>query len=112
MLCPVLLLISEIFGSVNGQAKRFLTRLAHMAKKTEAETYFDASGRPVSFFNYHARATSSAAVLGHGSVLLKLAATVRANVHRMRSLAARAQAGDATAAAHAGGPERPRTRGL
>ena len=57
------LLISEVFGGVNGRAVRFLTRLAHMAQSHSDDIYFDRAGREVSYFLHHARALSSAAAV-------------------------------------------------
>ena len=91
----VLLLISEIFGGVNGTSLRFLTRLAHLAKGADDAPRYDRAGRVVPYFVHHARAISRAAALGHGHVLLKHA---NALGHRARRLRER-PAGGATAAA-------------
>ena len=73
----LLLLISEIFGGVNGRAIRWLTRLAHQSRESSDAAYYDRAGRVVSFFHHHACAVSRAAAVGHGRVLLKVAADTR-----------------------------------
>ena len=72
-----LLLISEIFGGVNGRAVRFLTRLAHMAQSHSDDVYFDRAGREVPYFLHHASALSSAAAVGHGRVIQRHVADLR-----------------------------------
>ena len=67
----VLLLISEVFGGVNGTSLRFLTRLAHAMKGVGDCPHFDRAGRRVPYFVFHAQAISRAAAVGHGGVLLK-----------------------------------------
>ena len=79
----LLLLISEVFGGVNGRGIRLLTRLAHMARSATDTVYLDRAGREVPFFVYHARALSRAAAVGHGRVLQKHAAGVRARAARL-----------------------------
>ena len=94
----MLLLISEVFGGVNGRAVRFLTRLAHRARESSDAVYFDRAGRNVSYYTHHARAISRAAAVGHGEVLLQLIAATRT-----RAAAAReAQRRTAEDAARAG----------
>ena len=66
-----MLLISEIFGGVNGVAVRFLTRLAHKAGTCCDEVYLDRRGCVVPFFVYHASAISRAAAIGHAKVIAK-----------------------------------------
>ena len=66
----ILLLISEIFGAVNGVSLRFLTRLAHRFKGCKDIKYHDRGGREVSFFLHYARAISTAAAIGHARVLV------------------------------------------
>ena len=73
----LLLLISEIFGGVNGRALRWLTRLAHSSRECSDAAYFDRAGQPVSFFHHHACCLSYAAAVGHGEVLLKIAEDAR-----------------------------------
>ena len=84
----VLLLISEIFGGVNGTSLRFLTRLAHLMRGDSDEPHFDRAGKVVPFFVYHARALSRAAAVGHGRVLQKHAAGVRARAVRLSAQSA------------------------
>ena len=94
----LLLLISEIFGGVHGRGIRWLTRLAHRSRECSDAAYFDRAGRVVSFFHHHACAISRAAAVGHGAVLLKVAADARG-----RSVRARADSlGLVVAAARAG----------
>ena len=47
----ILLLISEIFGAVNGVSLRFLTRLSHRFKGCKDIKYHDRGGREVSFLS-------------------------------------------------------------
>ena len=86
----ILLLISEIFGAVNGVSLRFLTRLAHRFKGCKDIKYHDRGGREVSFFLHYARAISTAAAIGHARVLVKHAAGLnrRAALFRARVRAA------------------------
>ena len=58
----ILLLISEIFGGVNGTSLHFLTRLAHKFKGCKDIIYCSRGGREVSFLHY-ARAISTAAAI-------------------------------------------------
>ena len=81
----LLLLISEIFGGVNGRAARFLTRLAHSSCTASDAVYYDRAGRIVSFHQHHATAISSAAALGHGDVLLSVVDDVNARAVRARA---------------------------
>ena len=89
------LLISEIFGGVNGTSLRFLTRLAHAMKGVTDAPHFDRSGKQVPFFVFHARAISRAAAVGHGEVLLKHAAAL---ARRATALLAASRPPGATAA--------------
>ena len=86
----ILLLISEIFGAVNGVSLRFLTRLSHRFKGCKDIKYHDRGGREVSFFLHYARAISTAAAIGHARVLVKHAAGLnrRAALFRARVRAA------------------------
>ena len=93
----VLLLISEIFGGVNGTSLRFLARLAHLMRGDSDEPHFDRAGKVVPFFVYHARAISSAAALGHGKVLLKHANGLARRAAKLRGRAPEAEAGEAAA---------------
>ena len=81
----LLLLISEIFGGVNGRAIRWLTRLAHRSRECSDAAYFDRAGRVVSFFHHHACAISRAAAVGHGEVLLRVAADARHRAVRVQA---------------------------
>ena len=80
-----LLLISEVFGGVNGRSIRFLTRLAHSARSASDSVHFDRAGRPVSFFSHYACALSSAAAVGHGRVIQKHAEGLRSQAARLRA---------------------------
>jgi hypothetical protein len=77
-----LLLISEVFGGVGGQAVRLLTRLAHAARTASDRVYYDHAGREVPFFLYHSRAVSRAAAVGHGEVLRIVIADARTRATR------------------------------
>jgi hypothetical protein len=81
----VLLLISEVFGGVNGTSLRFLNRLAHLMKGETDAPHFDRAGNVVPFFLHHARAISRAAAVGHGTVLLKHAHALARRAHRLRA---------------------------
>ena len=81
----ILLLISEVFGGVNGTSLRFLTRLAHKFKGCNDVKYYDRGGREVSFFLHYARAISTAAAIGHARVLVKHAAGLNRRAALLRS---------------------------
>ena len=81
----ILLLISEVFGGVNGTSLRFLTRLAHRFKSCKDVKYYDRGGREVSFFLHYARAISTAAAIGHARVLVKHAAGLNRRAALLRS---------------------------
>ena len=81
----MLLLISEIYGGVNGRGVRLLTRLAHSARTCSEDVYFDRAGRVVSFWVHHSREISRAAVLGHGIVLERVVDDVNARAARARA---------------------------
>ena len=81
----ILLLISEVFGGVNGVSLRFLTRLAHRFKGCKDVKYYDRGGREVSFFLHYARAISTAAAIGHARVLVKHAAGLNRRAALLRS---------------------------
>ena len=81
----LLLLISEVFGGVNGRALRYLTRLAHAARSNSDAVHLDRAGRIVSFFSHYAAALSSAAAVGHARVIQHHAADVRVQAARVRA---------------------------
>ena len=79
----VLLLISTVFGGLNGTGLRYLRRLAKQAAAAGAQdtTKYDTARRSqLSFFEHHARRLSAAAVLGDAKaiVLAITSAKVRA----------------------------------
>ena len=84
----LLLLISEVYGGINGRGQRFLTRLAHTAGSASDAVYYDRAGRMVSFYVHHSRKISCAAAVGHARVIQRLCADVRSRVVRMRAAAA------------------------
>ena len=105
----VLLLISEVLGSVNGTAARYLARLAHRARDTSDTVYFERGGRAISFYEHYGRRISRAAAVGHGKTLLKLAAAVNVRAGKERAAAlARAAAAEAAAELTGDAPATPR----
>jgi hypothetical protein len=108
-----LLLISEIFGGVGGQAVRFLTRLSHTAREKSDTVYYDHAGREVvPFYLYHSRAVSRAAAVGHGEVLRVVVADARARATRAADDERRRRigggGGDALSPASPASPPTPR----
>ena len=85
------------YGGVNGRAIRWLTRLAHRSRECSDAAYFDRAGRVVSFFHHHACAISRAAAVGHGEVLLKVAADARNRATRVKAAALDRMIADARA---------------
>ena len=80
----LLLLVSEVYGGVNGRSIRFLTRLAHKSRECSDVAYHDRAGHGVSFFHHHACALSRAAVMGHWEVMRLMIEDMNRRAGRLR----------------------------